>query len=421
VTAVHQECLMLDYALLTAPTPLQAGMPAILTLTISNGGRQLVTVTQIVITLPIGTNAKDLTASTGFQSGATPGWNAGQNGGVITLTPTGSGVVTKDAVVVTIANVAVNDQPGTTNLFIDETAAVGGGAPVTSSTSVPVGKFPAQFSLSPLVATPTEVAFGGSTSLMWTGTNADGATYALDYPGAPQHPIPVTNVGPYQASNLTIFPTTFTLTVSLTVPGQDQPVIVQQQATVDKIPQVAITQFVGSQTVMAGADPPLTLQWQVQMADSVTLSLQDLPGAVVVTNVTGCTVTANGTVPFVISDPSGNQLGTLTPPNPIPEFVTFVLTASGGNLVDQRPFQIQILTPAQITGFSSNETINFNCGFQQKVWTLSWSTANANPVTITNIGTVGASGSQQINPGQTYTILALGFGTQATQPLFVNG
>jgi hypothetical protein len=77
--------MLLEYALLTAPAPLQAGTPATLTLAISNGGSQLVTVTSIVITLPIGTNAKDLTAGTSFQTIAPSGWNLAENGGASSL------------------------------------------------------------------------------------------------------------------------------------------------------------------------------------------------------------------------------------------------------------------------------------------------------------------------------------------------
>jgi hypothetical protein len=391
--------MLLQYALLASQTPLQAGMPTTLTLEISNGGTQLVQVTNIVITLPIGTNAEDLTAGTGFQSSTIPGWNVAQSGGALTLTPTGSGAVTTDAIVVTIANVAVNDQPGTANISITETAAAGNGAPVTSSTSLPVAKFPTQFALSDLVATPPEVAFGGSVSVMWTGTQAGNATYTLQYPGV--SPFTVANVGPYQAANLTIFPAVFTLTVSLTVPGQDQPLIVQKQAVVLETPQLGITQFTGSQAVMAGAVPPLTLQWQVQLATSLTLGLKGLPGAVDVTGLSGCTVSAYGAPPLVISDPSGKQIGTLTPPSPFPQFLDFVLTASDGTSFVQRDVQIEIQFPV-ITAFNG-----------ASLSTLAWSTANANPVTIDGgVGTVNPSG-QLGNLFGFYTLTAFGFGTTA--------
>jgi hypothetical protein len=44
---------------------------------------RLVTVTSIIITLPIGTNAKDLTARAIFQTSATYGWSIAQQGGVL--------------------------------------------------------------------------------------------------------------------------------------------------------------------------------------------------------------------------------------------------------------------------------------------------------------------------------------------------
>jgi hypothetical protein len=401
--------MLLEYALLTAPAPLQAGTPATLTLAISNGGSQLVTVTSIVITLPIGINAKDLTASTSFQSGTSSGWNIAQSGGVLTVTAGSSGgSVGTAAIVVTISNVPVNDQPGTASIAIEETAAVGGGAPTTSSTTVPAAKFPVQFSLSDLVATPPAVAFGGSVSVMWTGSQADNATYALQYPGVA--PINVANVGPYQAGNLTIFPAVFTLTVSLTVPGQDQPVIVQKQAVVEEKPQLGISQFTGSQSVMSGGTPPLGLQWQVQLATSLTLQLAQLPGSVDVTGLSGCTVSAYGSPPLVISDASGKQIGTLTPPSPFPQFLNFVLTASDGTSFVQRTVQVEVMAPSA----QSSWYMRVWPRGEGRTYFLNWSTGNGNPVTISNIGNVGASGTTSVNYGVTYTVSAVGFGATAT-------
>jgi hypothetical protein len=396
--------MLLDYALLTAPTPLQAGSSANLTLTISNGSRQLVTVTSIVITLPIGTNAKDLTAGTGFQSGTISGWNLAQSGGALTLTPTGSGVVGADGVVVTIADVAVNDQVGTTDLFIDETAAVGSGSPGQNRTSLPVAKFPTQFSLSDLTATPPLVAYNGSVSLMWGGTNADGATYTLDWPDAPTHPVNVTNVGPYQASNLTSLPETFTLQVSLTVQGQDQPLIVQKQATVQETAHLAISQFTGTQSLMHGWTPPLGLQWQVQLATSLTLQLTGLSGSVDVTGLSGCTISAQGLSPLVVYNPSGTQIGTLTPPSTLPQYLNFLLTASDGSLDVQANFQVEVtLGISQFTASQSSISVTTpSLGLQ---WQASLATSLtlqatqlSGSVDVTGLSgcTVTANGSQPL-------------------------
>jgi hypothetical protein len=334
--------MLLDYALLTAPTPLQAGSPATLTIAISNGGRQTVTVTSIVIVLPVGTNAKDLTAGTGFQSSTISGWNVAQSGGAITLTPTGSGVVTTNGITVTIAAVAVNNQPGTADISISETAAAGGGPPATSNTSLPAAKFPAQFALSDLTVTPPQVAYGGATSVNWTGTQANNASYTLQYSGV--DPVNVSNVGPYQAANLTIFPVVFTLTVSLSVPGQDAPVIVQKQATVTQTPSVDITRFTSSR-VTVGPGQTIGLNWQVQQATSLTLGLENSSAADVnVMGATGCTVTAQGNT-LVLTDATGRQLGTLAP-NPFPTQLMFQLTAGDGTAFVQRTVEVDVLPPA---------------------------------------------------------------------------
>jgi hypothetical protein len=403
--------MLLDYALLTAPTPLQAGTPATLTLAISNGGRHLVTVTSIVITLPLGANAKDLTASTSFETGTSSGWSIAQNGGLLTLTPTGNGTVGATPIVVTIANLAVNGQPGTTHISIDETAAVGGGAPVLSSTSLSVGKFPTQFSLSDLVATPTEVAFGGSASVMWSGTQADQASYTLDFPGAPQHPINVTNVGPYQANNLTIFPAVFTLKVSLTVPGQDAPAAVQKQATVVQAPELKIVTFAGSRQAVGGADT-FDLNWEVQLATSLTLEMPLIPGSSIdVSGLFGCTIAEQNKV-LIVSDRSGRQLGTFTPPSPFPRQLPFVLTASDGNSFVQSPaVSVEVLAPA-ITTF--DVTSQGNPGYYYVVWSVIDAIA---PVVIEpQIGTIyllstvpdESYGVGNISPGTVFKLTAAG-------------
>jgi hypothetical protein len=407
--------MLLEYALLTAPTPLQAGSSATLTLAISNGSRQTVTVTSIVIALPIGTNAKDLAANAAFQSSASSGWNVAQNGGVLTLTPAGSGVVTTDGVVVTIANIAVNGQPGTTNIAIQETAAAGGGSPVTSSTSLPAAKFPAQFSLSDLVATPSEVPFGGSSSLMWTGTQVEGAKYTLQYPGS--RPIGVTNVGPYPANNLTIFPAVFTLGVSIAVPGQDQPVIAQRQATVVQAPELRILDFSQSKMQLSGADDKLVLTWEVQLATWLKLGLKGLSGSVDVTGLSSCTVSAPGAPPLLVADASGHQRGTLTPPDPFPRFLTFELSAGDGSSVKQSSVDVEVLPP-QITEFSSSTFLNQHDAISQ---TVEWTTVNAHPIRIEPnpgiSGDIPPSGWSMKDPadlGTTYTLSALGFGSVVT-------
>jgi hypothetical protein len=372
--------VLLDYALLTAPTPLQAATSATLTFAISNGGRQAVTVTSIVITLPIGTNAKDLTAVTGFQSAASSGWNVAQSGGALTLTPIGSGVVTINAITVTIANVAVNDQPGTADIFISETAALGSGAPTTSSTSRPAAKFPVQFSVSDLTVTPTQVPYGGSASVMWTGTQAQAATYTLDWPQAPTHPVNVTNVGPHPAPNLTIFPTVFTLTVSLELPGHDQKVTLQKQAMVTQTPSVDITRFTSSRLTV-GPGQTFDLKWQVQLATSLTLGLENAPSAadVNVLGLSGCTVSGAGTG-LVLTDATGKQIGTLSP-SPFPTQLMFQLTAGDGSSFVQKTVEVDVLPPA-IDKYTVKPSFRIAGNRLTFVFLFTWSTRHAASIAI---------------------------------------
>ncbi|HTD33569.1 MAG TPA: hypothetical protein VK665_07920, partial [Candidatus Elarobacter sp.] len=79
---------LLSYAFLTEPNPLQAGTSATLTLVVSNSGREIVTVESVTVTLPVGTNAKDLIASAdGIVTQPQSGWSVAQSGGSFTLTP----------------------------------------------------------------------------------------------------------------------------------------------------------------------------------------------------------------------------------------------------------------------------------------------------------------------------------------------
>jgi hypothetical protein len=368
--------MLLDYALLTAPTPLQAGSPATLTLVISNGSRQTVTVTNIVVTLPVGTNAKDLTAGTSFQSSTISGWNVAQSAGALTLTPTGNGVVTTNAVTVTIANVTVNEKPGTADISITETAAAGSGNPVTDNTSLPAAKFPVQFSLSDLVVTPAQVAYDGTASVMWTGTQADGATYTLDYPNAPTHPVNVSNVGPYAANNLTIFPAVFTLTVSLTVPGQDQPLIVQRQATVTQTPSVDITRFTSSRLTV-GPGESFDLEWEVQLATSLTLALEQTPGTTAdVMGLSGCTVLRQDKT-LILTDAKGKQVGTLALQSPISSPLSLQLAAGDGHSFVTRTVDVGFLPPKILSFASSRSSVG-----GAETFDLSWEVQLADSLTL---------------------------------------
>jgi DNA-binding beta-propeller fold protein YncE len=259
---------LLTYALLAEPDPLRANARARLTLVVSNGGRQLVTAESITVTLPVGTTAKTLTANaSGIATEPHDGWNVAQSGGVFTLTPKNAAAakIGADGLAFVFANVAVNDQPGTCVVEIGETASAPAQPRAFRTERLPLPKFPARFELSALGASPTQLASGGSAVLMWHGSPA---TYTLSYDPSGAKPVraPVGNAGPYTARNLTKLPSvTFTLEASVTVPGEDQPLVLQRQVTVDVSTSApVIAAFTGTLSGGGGAPVQLELAWSVQ-------------------------------------------------------------------------------------------------------------------------------------------------------------
>jgi hypothetical protein len=415
---------LLSYALYIEPNPLQVDTKAVLTLVVSNSSRHDIACKKLQVTLPVGTNARDLIVSgKGIETQVPKDWSASSDGnGVVTLTPKGDAGTFKGQSVSFIIATKTNHEPGTATVRIDETASSPSQPSATRSTTIPVPKFPTQFQLGDLSATPTEVPFGGYTSLMWRGASwtvgtppktVTVPTYNLQYPGTKSFEVPA--VGPYKAKNLKILPAVFTLTVSLAVPGQDAPMTVQRQVTVTETPKLHISDFTASKTTLSG-DDKLVLKWETQLATSLTLALAQIPGSVDVTGHSGCTISGNGSPPLVVSDTAGKQLGTLTPPAPVPRFLTFVLTASDGASSVQRTLQVEILPPT-IVDFVLTDMYGLSTSY------LKWTTVNATTVTIAPFGKVEGSGSREVtNEFHIYTITATsGFGATTTaQSMMLN-
>jgi hypothetical protein len=230
---------LLTYALYVDPDPLVVNAAATLTLVVSNSSRQAITCTSIQVTLPVGTNAKDLIASgAGMQTQVPTGWNAATNNGVITLTPSGdAGKIAGQGISFLIAT-TTNGETGTATITVSETASSPSQPSAARTATIPVAKFPTQFRLGDLTVTEPEnhdVPAGGTATLMWIG-QGDGVTYTMDYqPADAGKPVsdPVGSTGPYTSQPLTRSGgVTFTLTASVAVPGQDQPLIAQRQQTV---------------------------------------------------------------------------------------------------------------------------------------------------------------------------------------------
>jgi hypothetical protein len=263
---------LLTYALFLEPDPLQVDAAAILTLVVSNSSRQAITCSSIQVTLPVGTNAKDLIVSGATIETIVPkDWSAGSAGGVITLTPSGNAGKIEGAGLTFVIATTTNGQPGTAPVTIGETASAPSQPSKTRTATIAVTKFPAQFRLGDLIVTTPQnhdVPEGDTATLMWSGQGS-GVTYTMAYQptdnGAPVND-GVGSTGPYTSKPLTrAGSVTFTLTASVTVPGQDQPLIVQRQQTVSIIEALSLDVDVVPPVV--GVNGLVRLRWSARNAD----------------------------------------------------------------------------------------------------------------------------------------------------------
>lgn len=234
---------LLVYSIEATPSPIQVSTPLSLTITANLPmGSPATVCQQIVVTLPVGTNAADLIATGDIQ--AVPpsgGWTAVPSGGQVVFTPPGGSVTIKGGGLVLILAVTTNAQPGTANVLIDETASNASNPMAPRSTTWAAAKYPADFTLSALTAVPvtnTNIPDGSPAQLTWKATGAN-VTCTLSY--VPDNagtqisvPVPLTPDGPsFQTQPLTRSSgVIFYLTAYLSIDGQDEPITLQSQLPV---------------------------------------------------------------------------------------------------------------------------------------------------------------------------------------------
>ena len=233
---------LLAYAIVPAPEPLTASFPgADLALIISNPGMTVVNCTQIIISLPVGVNAKDLTTdATGIQTFPPGGWEVAQQGGIFTLTPAtpANGAIGAQGLEFLFTNIQVNSQPSAEcPIVIDETAASYPQPSLVRTETFTLVKAEAGFTLSDLTANSLTVPSCGTATLQWSGSASTvtiPVTYTMIYnSGNESVSTTVGNSGPYTSEPLTQTPSvTFTLQAAVTLAGQTEPLIVQKQITV---------------------------------------------------------------------------------------------------------------------------------------------------------------------------------------------
>jgi hypothetical protein len=376
---------LLNYDITANEFPLQAspatGSPNVVTLTlvVSNPNpTEPVALQGLIITIPVGADGSQLTADgAGIGPVAAAGWTLhGKDNSpgfvrYIFYPEKGEDEVKGGGLSFVFNNIQVNSQTGTVSIEIME-GSNRCQPPACPTEVIRITKFPAGWGEVSVWVDPPDVALGGTTTLHWSGP--EGATYSVEYydaqagrvvnlpgPGDPA----LSNAGQYRASGdpplVLVQTTTFTLNVELTE-GKDHYYAQQQKTVTVELPrELKIDSFEGSANAF-GARDVVTLSWQVQVADGCSLEVDHGSGSVAVGAVddiegawNSCQVTSTDGLTLLVSkaDGSGAQLGSITLPTPVPDSITFRLSASKGNKVIQQTFSTHLL-PAQIDSFSGD-------------------------------------------------------------------
>lgn len=259
---------LLSYRMATSPDPLQAGREGRITLVVSNPVPESpVTVTSISISIAIGSTAADLTNSASISVPAPAGWTARMEGNIYKAWPSTpeAATITNAGVALTLDKIAINDAVGVTKIYIDEEAADAGYAQDTRTVEKSVGKFPKEFTLSPLTADPATIESGGSTVLMWTATDLPGlVTYKLTWvsDGQPKEAVAGAS-GPKKIENIV-----GTGSVAFLLHAYFGGAEVTRQFVVTLLPRApVIDELTG--TLVGGK---LTIRWRTRYAQHCTIS-----------------------------------------------------------------------------------------------------------------------------------------------------
>lgn len=216
---VSSDGMLLDYAMITNPDPLNVGATASLIFAIS-APRSLAgaNVSQISFVLPVGNpdapDPTDLTDVPPSQKNAAIAYSgkevwtieAGQGDGVFIAKPPAGGVTMgADSLTVSFTGITISPLVGTALLEIAEWADPSGDGfpspddPPTGTGSIAVPKFPANFYAGAFQAIPGEVKDGKSSTLSWIGSSE--GTYKI-YSGI-NPPVDVSDKRSWPTPNLT--------------------------------------------------------------------------------------------------------------------------------------------------------------------------------------------------------------------------
>ncbi|WP_051908339.1 YncE family protein [Candidatus Odyssella acanthamoebae] len=337
-----QEETKLTYAVLTTPDILQINGDTTLTLTVSNNQSGYINITSLAFQIPLGDNAKDLSTDlTGITFTKPTNWELSQDKGQFTATPTSpsQGKIGREGLTFTFVGIKVNAQVGTTLLTIKETTQEGG----TLSTTLPLSKFPEQFQVSDLDATPESVNPGESTTLSWSGS---AGSYELQYNQKTIPNLPSTGSYEIPADDL-VDTTTFYLNVTIKGSDPTSPATLQREKTVT-VYTPKIISFGGSNgrsSALPGGSIPLS--WITENATQ------------------GSITDPNGNNWDISTDQLNNGQMTVGVPEDVSE-IKYTLTIRGNRTtqtMDSPPIQVyEFKKLSDIHGFDDPSTLAINPG-----------------------------------------------------------
>jgi hypothetical protein len=264
---------LLTYAFSTGPDPLVVDSAGSITLAVDNKTGARVTCQSIVVTLPLGTNAGDLIATTPVTVVPANGWTVAQDGGVIILTPPGGSANILGGGLTFVFAFTTNGQPGSVTVTIDETASGKTGGLMTRSIAFSTAKFPADFAITGALAqypAPADIAYNATAQLTWAVTG-EGVTCWLDYQPADEGPPVHAQVrmtpkgGFYTTVPLTRSDSVnFILTAEFVPPGQDEPLTLQSNLSLN-METMKLTLY--TEPPITGMNGLVRLRWVAENAD----------------------------------------------------------------------------------------------------------------------------------------------------------
>lgn len=393
---------LLSYAVSANQDPIevspQTGDPSKVTLMIvvSNPSGHYINCQSIDFGFLQGTSARDFFSDPiGIGTTAPAGWKLTQSGATFTAKPEppGSGQIGPSGLTFVLSSITVNNEPGTTPMTITETTIKSDGSASVATLAIPLAKFPAQFNVGQLLATPRAINQGENTTLSWNGSG--GATYELQYVDENSNTVTITKTTDGQplpsSGNYTIInlraSTTFYLLVTLSLPGQDSPLTFQREASVSvAIPPVEIKSFSASATSVSMPGDTVTFNWEVLAATQVQLNGKNVGG-------TSTTEVVNETTTFTLQ-----ALGQGGP-------VTSSITVT--------------VNPVAITSFTANPNVVYGQNNQVPV-TLAWAVQSASQLILNDSVVTGTGAVIPVNDATTFTLEATGYPRSVYQSLTVS-